>query len=132
MNNPTRSVVYAMLLSVMFIVLGGSTGIRKLRNGINATVGRPADTSTATTGTVLSAEVFTAWAVLFVMLVALADNETLAPIGVGFSYLLLLSVFMTIGPEAFKNLASLGRPAATSRGTIRLDSGPYAGKEVPI
>jgi hypothetical protein len=129
-DNPTRSVVWAMLISVMFIVLGGSAGIRKLRNGINATTGRPTVSATAETGTVLSAEVFTGWAVLLVVLVALADNDNTAPIGVGFAYLLLLSVVMLVGPEAFSNIASLGRPAGSSSPTSDTTH-RYAGTGTP-
>jgi hypothetical protein len=97
-------------------MLGGSTGVRKLRNGINATVGRPQLTTEETTGPVLSVEVFTGWAILFVILVALADNDTTAPLGVGFAYLFLLSVVLAVGPDAFNNLASLTGQQATSGG----------------
>jgi hypothetical protein len=114
--NPTRAVVYAMLLSVMFIFLGGSPGIRKLRNGINATVGRPTVAAEKDTGTVLSAQVFTGWAILLVMLVALTDNDTTAPLGVGFAYLLLLSIIMLVGPDAFNNISSLGSQPPSSGG----------------
>lgn len=107
--NPTRSVVGASLLAVMLIVLGGSTGIRKLRNGINATVGRPSEPPSTATGTVLSAEVFTAWAVLFVMFIIMTDFDATAPLGVGLAFLLLLSVAMLVGPDALNNIASLGR-----------------------
>jgi hypothetical protein len=114
--NPTRSVVYALLLSISLMVVSGSEGIRKLRNGINATVGRPQIDAAADTGAVLSVELFTGWAILFVILVALADNDTTSPLGVGFAYLLLLSVAMAVGPDAFNNIASLTGQGASSSG----------------
>lgn len=115
--NPTRSVVYALLLSISLMVVSGSAGIRKLRNGINATVGRPGIAPSDDTGAVLSVELFTGWAILFVILVALADNDTTSPLGVGFAYLLLLSVAMAVGPDAFNNIASLtGQQQADTHG----------------
>ena len=101
----------------MLIVLGGSQGTRKLRNGINATVGRPGTAPAATeTGPVLSVEVFTGWAILFVTFITLADIDATSQLGVSFAWLLLLSIALMVGPDALNNIANMGRPEPTSSG----------------
>jgi hypothetical protein len=101
-------VVLASLIGLGLMIMAGAQGTAKLQNGINAVAGRRGRTDSNKVGiTGLTPEVFVGWAVLFVMFIVLTDIPATEDIGTAFAWLLLLSIALTVGPDAFHNITNI-------------------------
>lgn len=104
--NGSRGVVYALLVAFGVFVLSGAEGSRRLSNGIAKVTG--GTTKAATAGeSGITAQTLVGWAMLFIILIALADIEATGDLASAFAYLLLLTILLAFGPDAFDNLTRL-------------------------
>jgi hypothetical protein len=103
-DDSPRQVLLALVIAlVIFLAAGGRIEkvLAKAR-GIEP----PADNQPFTANTVF------AWGFLFVSLMVLADLKPTQKLSVAFAYLILLSVLLEFGPQAFANLSKLTQQAA--------------------
>jgi len=117
MSGP-RGVVYAMLLAFTIFVLSGQQGSRRFLNATAKLTGQPAAAPTAGE-TPLGVQAVFAWAVLFVIFIGASDIDATAELASAFAFLLLISVLLVFGPDAFATLNKLFSPSPTSTQTDR-------------
>lgn len=115
MNGP-RGVVYAMLVAFSIFAVAGARGKRRLENAVSATFGQPLREPEPNEPT-FSPVTLGAWALLFVIFIAVADFDASAELATSFAFLLLLAVILAFGPDAIKNVTdALGITANTPSG----------------
>lgn len=98
-NGGQRQVLLAMTVAfLVFVAAGGKVEkvIAKARGEKE-----PASDKAFTAGTIF------AWGFLLIALMVMADLNATSDLAVAFSYLILLSVMLQFGPEAFTNIQKL-------------------------
>lgn len=113
--NPTQAVILAQLLSFGIFWLAGDEAKRKTQNGLNRLRGKPGAAAPAhASGPTMTVGVAAGWAVLFLTLIVFTDIEPTAELSAAFAWLLLLSIALAYGADAFGNIAAVlnAQPAA--------------------
>jgi len=115
--NGSRGVVYAMLVAFGIFMIAGDQGSRRLANGIARATGQPTSEPTPNEGRLSPQNLF-GWAVLFVILIALADIDSTAELASAFAFLIMVTVLLAFGPDAFNNITRMlgGSVVAPSSG----------------
>jgi hypothetical protein len=115
--NGSRGVVYAMLVAFGIFTLAGDQGSRRLANGIARATGQPTTDAAPNEGRLSPQNLF-GWAVLFVILIALADIDSTAALASAFAFLVMVTVLLAFGPDAFNNITRMlgGQVSTTPTG----------------
>lgn len=111
--SPTQSVVYTTLVSMFIFLMAGDNARVKTSNAIGRLSGKaPAAHQATETGPRAGVSVMVGWATVFLILIALTDVPTTAQLGSSFGWLLLLSIFLAFGADAFHNISAIVNPTA--------------------
>lgn len=126
--NPAQSVIFTTILSFTIFGFAGTDALARAKNGINRLTGQPVTDHPTDSGPVFTPQVVTGWAVLFIILIAMADIPASSELAVGFGWLILLSVALAFGPDAFDNISRLlGQNPATVSEAVPADQGGGGG-----
>lgn len=109
-DNPTQRIVIPMMLGFLIYLLSGPGAQQGLTNTIKrATPGMNAapKASSAAQQSWISAGGAVGWGVTFFTLIVLADIQATENMAVGFAWLILLSIALTLGPSALSNLGNV-------------------------
>lgn len=114
--NPTQSVILTQLLSFALFWLAGDEAKRKSTNGLRRLAGKPPTaTPSKEAGPSMTVGVASGWAVMFVTLIVFTDIEATSSLAVAFGWLILISIALAYGEDAFKNVSTvIGQPQARS------------------
>lgn len=107
--NPTQSVILTQLLSFVLFWLAGAEAKRKATNSIRVLRGKPKYIAIADTekGPNMTVGVAAGWAVMFLTLIVFTDIEATSPLAVAFGWLILISIALAYGEDAFKNIGAV-------------------------
>lgn len=110
--SPTQSVVLTQLLAFALFWGAGDEAKRKTGNGLRRLQGKPIVRAPAkSTGPTMTVPVAAGWGMMFLMLVVLTDIEATAELSVAFAWLILISIALAYGADAFRNFSAvLGQP----------------------
>jgi hypothetical protein len=107
--SPTQSVVLTSTLSFVVYLLAGPKADQRFLSIWQKRAGKAVAPAYAT-----SVGVVTAWAFLSVFLIVLTDIPATAPVAVGLGWLLLISLLLTLGPDAMAAVTRIvSNPPAT-------------------
>ena len=75
---------------------------------------------------------FGPWLVIAVALTGAAQFDTTAQLAAAMAYLILVAAVLWYGPAALTNINSLTGNKTTSSTTTKIQTGPFAGKTIPL
>lgn len=109
--NPTQSVILSQLLAFALFWLAGDEAKRGTTNAVRRLRGQSAKGATsADRGPQMTVQVAAGWAFLFLTLIVFTDIEATAPLSVAFAWLILISIALAYGADAFNNLGAVFAP----------------------
>lgn len=113
--NPTQAVILTQLLSFTLFWLAGDQARTKTANGLRRLRGQPAlPGPTTPSGPTMTVSVASGWAVMFLTLIVFTDIEATAPLAAAFAWLILISIALAYGEDAFNNITKLLGQSPTS------------------
>ena len=75
---------------------------------------------------------FGPWLIIAVALTGAAQFDTTAQLAAAMAYLILVAAVLWYGPAALTNINSLTGNKTTSSTTTKIQTGPFAGKTIPL
>lgn len=112
--NATQSVILSQLLSFFLFWAAGDEAKRKTGNALKRLQGKPTVAAPSSqSGPTMTVPVAAGWAVMFLTLIVFTDIEPTAELAAAFGWLILVSIALAYGEDAFHNVTKVITPTAT-------------------
>lgn len=106
-QSATQQVVLALSIAFIVFILSGPNAQSGLTTRINSLRPGVKSQPIASQQTWITANAAVGWGVVFLTLIALADIESTSKVAVAFAWLVMISMFLTVGTNAATNLANV-------------------------
>lgn len=115
--SPTQTIVLTQLLAFVLFWGAGDEAKRKTGNGLRRLQNKPIVAAPSkSNGPTMTVPVAAGWAVMFLTLIVFTDIEATAELSVAFGWLILISIALAYGTDAFRNFSAvIGQPQTASK-----------------